>query len=230
MAIARFTTTVLERKELTDDVIILTLSCPEDFTFKEGQFVTLKVTKGEETKSRSYSILNPPSQKGKIDLCIKIVEDGFASGVFKETKVGDSFPIIGPLGHFVFKENDENQESIFLGSGTGIVPLHSMIMENVSKFPNKKFILLFGVRYRKGRFLHDEFKKLEEQHQNFTYVPILSREEGATNKGHVQNFLPEDLNGKTFYFCGLKSMIEQTKEVLLSKGVNPKDINFERFD
>lgn len=230
MAIARFTTTVLERKELTEDVIILTLSCPEDFTFKEGQFVTLKVTKGGETKSRSYSILNPPSEKGKIDLCIKIVENGFASGVFKKTKEGNTFPVIGPLGHFVFNEDDENQEFIFLGAGTGIVPLHSMIKENLSKFPHKKFTLLFGVRHRKGRFLHEEFQELENQHENFIYVPILSREEGATNKGHVQNFLPEDLSGKTFYFCGLKTMIEQIKEVLSSKGVDSRNINFERFD
>src|SRR3989344_2018719 len=109
MPIHTFQATVLENKKWTDDVIFLSLSAPKEFSFQAGQFITLRIEQGAEFRLKSYSILNPPSQKGKIDLCIKIVEGGFASEVLRKVTKGDSFQIKGPLGHFVFEE-DANKE------------------------------------------------------------------------------------------------------------------------
>src|SRR3989344_868847 len=110
MPIHTFQAVVIENKKLTDDVIILSLSAPKEFSFKAGQFVTVKIEQGQEFRLKSYSVLNPPSEKGKVDLCVKIVEGGFASEVLKKAKKGDSFQVKGPLGHFVFEEDDNNEE------------------------------------------------------------------------------------------------------------------------
>jgi ferredoxin-NADP reductase len=222
------TVTITERKDITHDVILLSFNVPEDFIFKAGQFVTLMIEKNGERKPRSYSIFNPPSQKGKLDLCIKIVPDGFASEVFKDTKVGDSFEMKGPLGHFFFEE-DENEEYWFIGCGTGLAPLYSMIAENLAKLPNKKFVLLFSNKYKNDLLFHDELKKLEKEHNNFKYIQTVTREEWEGPCGRVQKHFPEDFHDKTFYICGIKPLVESTKEVLLEKGVNQKNIKFERY-
>ena len=224
-----FQSKVTERKQLTKDVIILSLTTPEDFTFKAGQFVSLRMEKDGEKKLKSYSILSPPSQKGQIDLCIKIVDGGFASEIFRKTKVGDPFEIKGPFGHFFFREDDENEEFWFLGGGTGVAPFCSMAKEYLPKIKNKKFILIFSVKTKEDMFLNEEFEELQKKFSNFKYVPTLTREEWDGAQGRVQKHLPEDLKNKTFYICGLKELVLETKELLLKGGVSSKDVKFERY-
>ena len=227
MVIHSFTGNVVDKRQLTNDVIVLSFDIPDDFSFKAGQFVTLFIEKDGERKPRSYSILNPPSKNG-LDLCIKIVKDGFASEIFDNCKIGDSFEIKGPLGHFVFDEEDTNPEVYFLCAGTGVTPFYSMVKEYLSK-TDRSFTLLFGVRIRENLFLADEFESLAKEFDNFTFQPVLSREEWDGRKGHVQDHLPEDCKNKTFYICGLKELVLETKEILSSRGVNPSNIKSERY-
>ena len=159
MPIHTFQATVLENKKLTDDVIFLSLSAPKEFSFQAGQFVTLRLENGSEFRLKSYSVLNPPSEKGKVDLCIKLIEGGFASEVLKKAKRGDSFPVKGPLGHFVFEEDDKHKEIWLIGGGTGVAPLYSMLKEHLLHYKNKKFVLIFSVKEKKELFLHEEFQQ-----------------------------------------------------------------------
>src|SRR3989338_3205021 len=123
MAIQEFDAKIIAKRDLTKDVIELSFSIPESFTFQAGQFVMLKVFQGEASKFKSYSILSPPYQKGKLDLCIKIIEGGFASEAFKLIQIGDSILIRGTFGQFIFKKDSPSQEAWFIGTGTGIAPL-----------------------------------------------------------------------------------------------------------
>lgn len=229
MIIQTFQSKVIERKDLNKDVILLSLSAPEEFSFKAGQFLTLKVEREGETKLKSYSILSPPLKKGEIDLCIKLIEGGFASEIFKNVKEGDSFEIKGPLGHFFFNEEDENEESWFLGGGTGVAPFYSMINEYLPKMEDKKFTIIFSVKTKEDIFLDKEFRDLQEKFTNFTYIPTLTRETWNGAEGRVQKHLPKDLKNKTFYICGLKELVLETKEYLLKQGVEAKNIRFERY-
>lgn len=221
----KINTKVISNKKITPSVVILSFSVPEEFDFKAGQFVTVMVEKDGERKPRSYSILNPPSQKGKLDLCIKIVEDGFASSVFENATEGDEFEIKGPFGHFVYSE-DENEEVWMLSAGTGVVPFYSMLKEHLSS-SKKKFTLLFGVKRKEDLCFDEEFRGMVSE--RFDYKPVLSREDWDGLQGHVQDHLPDNLENKTFYICGLKELVLETKELLTSKGVNPENIKSERY-
>ena len=151
MKFLSFASKISKVKHLTEDVIILSLTPPEDFTFKAGQFVTLAITNKEGIKRmRSYSILNNPSKKNTLDLCIKLIPEGFASEIFKESKTGDEFNIKGPFGVFTFDKEAEVKEHCFIGTGTGIVPFYSMIHEWLDKLPEKKFTLIAGYKNKKN--------------------------------------------------------------------------------
>ncbi len=229
MPIHTFQATVLENKKLTHDVIFLSLSAPKEFSFKAGQFVTIRVEKGEEFRLKSYSVLSPPSQKGKLDLCIKIVDGGFASEILKKAKKGDSFQVKGPFGHFVFEEDDKNKEIWMIGGGTGVAPLYSILKKHLANFKNKRFVLIFSVKEKKDLFLHEEFEELARKHKHFTYLPTLTREKWNGVTGRVQEHLPADGENKTFYICGLKELVLETKEALLKKGAALKNVRSERY-
>ena len=228
-AYSEFTGTLSEKKYISDDVMYLSFEVENSFSFQAGQFITLKVMKGEEFRLRSYSILNPPSEKGKVDLCIKLVEGGFASEVLKKAKKGDSFQVKGPLGHFVFDGDDKNKEIWFMGGGTGVAPLYSMLKEHLADHKPTKFVLIFAVKEKKDLFMHEKFQQLDKKYSHFTYIPTLTREEWSGAVGRVQVHLPAVLEDKTFYICGLKELVLETKEFLFRKGVALRNIRFERY-
>ena len=102
-----------------------------------------------------------------------------------------------------------------------------------------KFKLFFGVRTKKDLFLNEDFKKIALKNANFDYHPTLSREKWDGDSededikygriGHVQDNLGDNLQNKTFYICGLKELVIEAKELLLSKGVAAEDIVAERY-
>ncbi len=229
MPIFTFQATVFENKNLTDDVILLSLTAPKEFSFQAGQYILLSVEGGSEKRWKSYSILSPPSEKGKVDLCIKLIDGGFASEVLKKAKKGDLFGIKGPLGHFVFEEGDKNKEFWFIGGGTGVSPFYSMIAEHLPHHKDAKFVLIFSLKRKKDLFLHEEFQQLAKKYANFTYLPTLTQEKWEGAAGRVCKHLPKDLKNKTFYICGLKELVLETKEFLMKKGVKPENVKFERY-
>ena len=213
---------------LTPDTLFFSLTAPKEFTFQAGQFVTLMIKKEEGTKPRSYSIFNSPSEKGKVDLCIKIVEKGFASDIFAKSKENDSFEVRGPFGHFLFDSESEDSEHWFVCTGTGITPMISMIKEFVAKYHQKKFRVFWGLRHSKDIFFKQELDQLKKKHTNFDYLISLSQDE-YLHTGRIQKHLGNNFKDKTFYICGLKEFVLETKDLLEKSGVPKEKVHFERY-
>ncbi len=227
MPIPELTATLKEKKFLTPDVLFLSFQVPETFPFQAGQYAIIKIMNGLEFRMKSYSILNPPSEKGKLDLCAKIIPGGFASEAFKIMERGTTISFRGPLGHLTIDET--SNEHWFIANGTGVVPFYSMLMEYVPTHPQQKFNLIFGVRSQEDLFLHQELTNLSHQNINFTYIPTLSRDAWEGSMGRVQAHLPQNMQNKTFYICGLKEMVLETQALLLEKGVLKERIRVERY-
>ncbi|MBI1968350.1 hypothetical protein HYS49_00405 [Candidatus Woesearchaeota archaeon] len=229
MPLTPFTVKLLKKEQLTNDVLQLSLSAPHGFTFAAGQYLMLLVERNGEKKWKPYSILNPPSQQGKLDLCVKLVPGGLASETFQEAPLGQEFQARAPFGHFTFAEESPNPEHWFLCAGTGVTPFYSMIFEYAKKYPHQRFVLLFSVRQKKDLFFLDAFKQLEKQQRNFSYMPTLTQEKWEGKMGRVQTLLPEDLKNKTFYICGVKEFVLDVKDFLLEHGVAKDDLKMERY-
>ena len=227
MALMTFPAKLVRVRQISSDVYHYYFTRPEDFTFLAGQFVNIKLTKDNETKFRAYSILNNPSDKKHIELLVKILPEGFGSGVFRELKTGDELEMKGPFGHLVLDENAE--EHWMIATGTGLAPFYSMLKESLSRLKDKKFTLIFGVRKKEGLLLHEELTALEKAHSNFTYIPTLSEDTWDKAHGRVQKHIPSDISNKTFYVCGLMEMVLETESVLLSRGVLRDNIKKERY-
>ena len=79
VAIPEQTAILKEKKHLTQDVMLLSFEITSPFTFDAGQYVIIKIIQDTDFRMKSYSILNPPSEKGKLELCAKLIPGGFAS-------------------------------------------------------------------------------------------------------------------------------------------------------
>lgn len=239
--------TLTKKTFLTYDVIELCFKTNSDFSYKAGQFVSVKVPSGTQSATsaqtqtssifRSYSISSKPTQ-GYFELCVKVVENGLASNFLANLKEESEIEFLGPIGNFGFK-NQQEQTALFIGTGTGIAPLKSMIEDELAKGNQQKMHLLFGVRHIKDIFYKEFFEKLSKEHKNFTFDLTLSRPEDESwtksgeKIGRVTDLLKThelDPKNTTAYICGLKEMVEETTGILTQKGVQKENIHFERFN
>jgi ferredoxin-NADP reductase len=207
------------------------------FGFVAGQWLSFKTNKpdGEEI-TRAYSIASPPEDSNRFSLCLNRVQDGFMSNFLCEMKEEQTITCQGPFGDFILRP--PMRDTLFIATGTGVAPFRSMlrwVLADHSRHQNRKLWLLFGSRHETDIYYHEEFQRLASEHENFQYLPTLSR--GSANwkglRGYVQEHVPSLVTGRTdmhAYICGLDKMIKANRELLKSMGWDRKSILYEKYD
>jgi ring-1,2-phenylacetyl-CoA epoxidase subunit PaaE len=232
------------RKETTDCVSI-SFSVPDDlkelFTYKQGQYLTVKTTIHGEEVRRSYSICSSPLDN-ELRVAIKKVDQGIFSTYANEAlKKGDTLDVMPPIGKF-FTELDQQQSREYVGfaSGSGITPLLSIIKTTLRTELKSSFTLVYGNRNRHSIIFKEELEGLKNLYMDrFRIIYILSREktDAAINFGRIDAEKCTALCAKTidisktaaFFLCGPEEMIFSVKNQLEASGVEKKKIHFELF-
>jgi ferredoxin-NADP reductase len=206
------------------------------FGFVPGQWVSLKQSKpdGEEI-TRAYSIASPPDGN-RFALCLNRVQDGYMSNYLCDLEMGAEISGQGPFGDFIL--HPPPRDTIFIATGTGIAPFRSMLQwlfADRSRHQHKRYWLLFGSRYEDDIYYHEEFLRLAAEHENFEYMPTLSR--GAPEwkglRGYVQEHvrnLASEHSDMHAYICGLDKMVRANRELLKGLGWDRKAIRYEKYD
>jgi CDP-4-dehydro-6-deoxyglucose reductase len=208
------------------------LKKPHRLDFKAGQFVSMVVD--ENNTHRAYSIMSDPDIKHGIEILLDVSPDGKGVNYLLDLEFGEQVEFMAPMGRFVIEEDNEEQALALVGTGSGVAPLHSMIINQLkNKEDERPMTLYWGQRYEKHMIWGDKFGRLSEQYPNFDFHPVLSRpgEKWPLCSGHVTDCLKvHDLLPNTgYYLCGSKAMIQDVKQVLAGRGVDQKKIHNERF-
>lgn len=208
----------------------------ERFEFTAGQFVSMKAFPEGREITRAYSIASPPRHDNTFDLCLNRVEEGLFSNYLCDLEPKAEVKFHGPHGYFVLKS--PVRDSVFIATGTGIAPIRGMLqwlLAEEGRQNGRQFWLVFGTRYERDLYYHDEFQALEQRHPNFHYVATLSRDNpGWTGaRGYVQEHVKQIVAGRTdmdAYICGLKEMVEANRALLKENGWERKQIVAEKYD
>jgi ferredoxin-NADP reductase len=211
---------------------------PDDlpFDFKPGQFVMLHLPIESKYKNRSYSIASPPYGNNTFELAIVLNPKGLGTPyLWENVKVESLIDVSKPLGKFILKEPIE-EDLCFIGTGTGIAPLRSMIHHIFrNNLPYKNIYLIFGNRWEKDILYYKEMQELAANHTNFNFIPVLSRDNpGWTGKqGYVHQVYEEifaDKHPATFYLCGWRDMLHEARQRIEKMGYDKAKIKFESYD
>jgi ferredoxin-NADP reductase len=228
---------VIARKQMTHDVFELRVARPEGMKFRAGQYISIVVPgagPGGRNLRRAYSIASTPDWSD-IELCIKLVEEGPGTNYLNSLQVGSEFQGQAPFGDFCI-EHDQAHPTLFIGTGTGLAPLRSMVLstEYTSTAPVG---FLLGVRSERDiiypeLFTEDRPAPLRGQE----HVKIaLSRPEGkwAGYQGRVTDYIRQmswDFEKSHYYLCGSGAMITEVKEFLTAtKNVTKEQIHTEKY-
>ena len=220
--------TVTKKIQLNDDVFEIHYYSENKIEMVPGQFITFILPK---IWGRAYSILE--QKWNNTILIIKKVkkENGWRwwSIFLCDANVWDEFNWVGPAGHFVLKNSDNNK--LFMGTWTWLVPLYNQIITWLERWDKSEYILVFGSRKKEDLFYLQNFENLEKKYSNFKYIIYLSREETElSKKWYVTDFLKNNIKKiDEFYICWMPNMINSSLEILKEKWINDKSIFFEKY-
>jgi Na+-transporting NADH:ubiquinone oxidoreductase subunit F len=235
--VRRFEAELVEARMLTHDTRELHLSLREsaEIDFRAGQYVQVFVPDQGETTFRAYSISSPPRQKDRIELVVRRIPGGVGSGYLHGVRPGETIRFTGPYGEFALRE-DPDVELVCVGGGCGLAPMKAILLDALTRWPQRSCRLFFGARTAADVFYYDFFREMSARHRNFEVHYALSEPdphdvwEGET--GFVHEVLDRHLPGtgpRQAFLCGPEPMILATREVLLSHGVSEDEIFYDEF-
>ncbi len=227
---------------IAKDAVNLVFEKPDrDFKYKPGQFITLIDKVDGEKVRRAYSLCSNPFEDEYPAVTVKRVDDGRMSNHVNDNyENGQEVEVMEPMGMFTteFKES-QSRKVAFIGGGSGITPLYSLLRSILVKEPNSQVVLVFANRSEEYIIFKDELAKLESEHvDRFKLIHILEEDEGglAAIKGRsspgIVNDLVEthELADAEFFICGPQPMMDVAEEGLKSAGIVEEKINIESFD
>ncbi|MDB4582800.1 FAD-binding oxidoreductase [Draconibacterium sp.] len=208
---------VIGIRNLTEHTFVLILP-KSRFKFVAGQHISLSIS--GDYQSREYSIYS--AEEGEhLEVLVKEVDGGYFSPKLKHLKVGDMVEVHGPFGKFGLDEKRlESHKHVFIASGTGIAPFHSM----VKSFPDLDYEVIHGVRYAE-----EAYEKEDYDPKRFTVCA--SRDPKGDFMGRLTEYLKKDEFEKNtcFYLCGNSDMIFDAMEILNDKSFGRENVNVEVY-
>ncbi len=229
--------TVVERRDVTDDLMVIKLE-PEEggsFSFKPGQYCTL----GLGSIERAYSIASAPHEKA-LEIFVELVPDGELTPLMWKLQPGDAMSI-RPRAKGIFTMDQKAHHHFMLSTVTGVSPSVSMVRDYLhNNGEGHKFYIILGASYCDELAYDTEFMELAEKHpEAIKFVPTVSRPDAPSNarwcgqtgrvnaiaQEYLEKFnLPKD--DTLVYACGHPGMIEDMKEKLLPQGWRFKEERF----
>lgn len=231
-AARRWQARVHSMERLAPDLMRMHLALPagEHIPFVAGQYINILLDDGAR---RAFSFANappdpaaPPSTAGDlIELHVRLIPGGrFTTHVFERMQVGDAVAFEGPLGRFTL--HDSQRPILFVAGATGFAPVKSILEDAFRRGVRRPMQLYWGVRTAADLYLLDTLRQWQQQHPNFSFVPVLSQAgddpSWTGRRGLVHEALladHPDLSGHEVYACGSVRMVEAAVPDFIAHGL-----------
>jgi CDP-4-dehydro-6-deoxyglucose reductase, E3 len=203
--------------KVAPDVAIVRFKLPanERLQYLAGQYIDFLLKDG---KRRSFSLANPPHDDKLLELHIRHVPNGFFTDLlFSQYKGREILRFEGPLGSFYLRE-DTDKPMILIAGGTGFAPIKAIIEHALYHKLPREMVLYWGVRSLADLYLPNLPGEWQQQHANFTFIPVLSEPRpedawhgrtGFVHAAAVADF--PDMSGYQVYACGGPAMIDAAR-------------------
>ena len=228
---------LVERKDFTEDLMVIKMRPETAMTFKPGQYCTL----GLEGIERAYSIASAPHEKD-LEIFVELVPypDGALTPLMWKMKEGDTMSI-RPRCKGIFTLDEKYTSHLMVATVTGVAPFVSMLRSYFHRGgEGHRFYVLEGASYLDEFVYDEELEQMQADHpETVTFIPTVSRPNESKNDGwqgaagRANEIVEEQLetlglepSSTLVYACGHPGMIEDVKERLAPKGFTIKEERF----
>lgn len=228
---------------IAKEAVNLVFEKPEaKFNYKPGQFITIiKEVDGKKVR-RAYSLCTTPFLDEYPAVTVKRVPGGIMSNhINDDFKAGDVVEIMEPMGMFTTEYNEANERQVvFLGGGSGITPLYSIMRSVLLKEPKSKVALVYGNRSEAYIVFKEALEALKAQYGERVEVIHLLEDNASGYAAHEGRPTAESMKeivaglnvtpDTEFYICGPEPMMDIASAGLQLLDIKEAQVRKESFD
>ncbi|MFG1782696.1 globin domain-containing protein [Rhodococcus oryzae] len=168
---ATWTGTVVEHKQVLQDVAVVRLQLDRPMEYGAGQYVSVTVP-GRPRMWRYLSPAIPSNPEGQIEFHVRRVSGGWVSpAMVGQTNLGDTWVMGSPLGALGV-DRTQNRDMLMIGSGTGIAPLRAQLMEMAMRANNPNVHVFVGGNYPCDLYDIETLWQLSLTNPWLTVIPV----------------------------------------------------------
>jgi ferredoxin-NADP reductase len=217
---------IILRKEIAEDTFEIRFGLKENFDYKAGQYVNIKIdprAKDGRGSIRAFSLSSSPRNKKFISTCFRLPNK---HSEFKEylttCEIGSEVMVVGPRGKFTLPLTSD-KPIVMIAGGVGIVPFMSMIRFATETRSSQDILLLYTDKSEVRMAYFDSLTELEAKNSHFRFRNRNKRVDEKFIRKH------SDVEQSLFYVCGTPGMIKGVITLLKRMGVTEDRIRFEEF-
>jgi len=227
---------------LCADAVAITFEVPAElagqYSFKAGQYLTLRQDVEGTEERRSYSICAPAGTAPRIG--VRRVEGGlFSAELVDSLKPGDTLEVLPPLGKFT-PPDDGAAHHCFVAAGSGITPVLSIVGTVLASNEDSRVTLLYGNRRTDTVMFAEELADLKDVYRDrFQLVHVLSKEprdvelftgrlDAAKFSTLLDTIVPA-VDIDHWWICGPYGMVQDAERVLSERKVPAARVHHELF-
>ena len=232
------------RRETADCVSVAFAIPPElrdEFRYRQGQNITVRMTVNGEEVRRSYSICSSPLE-AELRIAVKKVPGGvFSTWANEQLAVGHALEVLAPSGKFYTELDPVNcKHYLAFAAGSGITPVISLMKTTLATEPGSRFTLVYGNRHRLSIIFREELEALKNRYmdrlvlhhvlsQEQLDIPLYQGRIDAVKCAELCGCLIDLRSVDEVFLCGPEQMIFSVREWLEAHGVESRKIHFELF-
>jgi 3-ketosteroid 9alpha-monooxygenase subunit B len=213
----------------TEDACSIVLEPPADadFSYRPGQFLTLRIPTPAGAVGRCYSLCSSPHVDDVLRIAVKRVREGVGSNWINESvSVGDEIECLVPGGVFTPKSFED--DLLLFAGGSGITPVLS-ILKSALAVGSGRIVLVYANQHEKSVIFADKLRELADQHPDRLHVlHWLESVQGLPSRALLKAFIAP-YSSYTAFLCGPSPFMETVTHALRDCGVPPARIHIERF-
>ncbi|HEX2786397.1 MAG TPA: FAD-binding oxidoreductase [Ignavibacteria bacterium] len=205
---------ILDKKNLTHNVIRFRYEKPQGYTFIPGQATEVTVNKEGWKDKRNPFTFTCLTTDPFLEFSIKIYpEHKGVTNELSKLEIGDEIILHDVWGAIQYKG-----KGVFIAGGAGVTPFIAILRDLNVKDEIEGNTLLFANKTSDDIILKDEFEKMK----GLNFINILSDEKNSEyDNGHItEEYLKSKINNfnQKFYVCGPPPMVEGVTKSLKNLG------------
>lgn len=198
--------------------------------FKAGQYISLKVEIDGKEYARPYT-LTSTIKDDFYQITIQREKNGIVSNyMLDKVKVGDTFAISEPSGHFTYSKLRDAKEVVAIAGGSGITPFYAMAKSIVEGIEDFSLTIFYGAKKKEDIIFFEKMSELIFQSDKIKIIYVLSEE---NNPLYEHGLITKELidkntkkEQKSFFACGPLGLYEYMNEELKKYNYPKKYIRF----
>ncbi|MGE8318657.1 MAG: 2Fe-2S iron-sulfur cluster-binding protein [Comamonas sp.] len=201
----------------------------EQFRYRPGQFLTLRLPIDGRHVPRCYSMSSAPALDDALRVTVKRVPQGRGSNwVCDQVRVGDTIELMPPSG--LFTPRDLAQDFVLMAGGSGITPVFS-ILRTVLKRHQGKVALFYANRDEQSVIFKQDLQYLAAEFpERLQVVHWLDSVQGTPSQKQLSAWArPWLAQAGQAFICGPGPFMDAAQAALIAAGMPDEQVHVERF-